>query len=79
MTRRDDDIPAELRDAAAQLRALGPEEWEPATPPPLRAPVAEQHERVARRQTSVKTCCWTSSAAARSPSMRRSRAKVAAP
>ena len=50
MTRRDDDIPAELRDAAAQLRALGPEEWEPATPPPLRAPVAEQHERVARRR-----------------------------
>ena len=38
MTRRDDDIPAELRDVAAQLRALGPEEWEPAAPPPLRAP-----------------------------------------
>ena len=50
MTRRDDDVPAELRDAAAQLRALGPEEWEPATPPPLRAPVAEQHGRVARRR-----------------------------
>ena len=49
MTRRDDDIPAELRDVAARLRALGPEEWEPAAPPPLRAPVAKHHEHVARR------------------------------
>jgi len=43
MTRHDGDIPAELRDVAAQLRALGPEEWEPAAPAPLRAPAAEQH------------------------------------
>jgi anti-sigma-K factor RskA len=50
MTRRDDDIPAELRDLATQLRALGPQEWEPAAPPPLRAPVADQPERVARRR-----------------------------
>jgi anti-sigma-K factor RskA len=50
MTRRDDDIPAELRHVAAQLRALGPEEWEPAAPPPLRAPVAEQHAPVERRR-----------------------------
>jgi anti-sigma-K factor RskA len=49
MTRRDDDIPAHLRDVVAQLRALGPEEWEPAPPPPLRAPVAEQPEHLARR------------------------------
>ena len=42
MTRRDDDIPAELRDVAAQLRALGPEEWEPGAPPPLCATVAER-------------------------------------
>ncbi|HEX6621154.1 MAG TPA: hypothetical protein VF024_15940, partial [Solirubrobacteraceae bacterium] len=47
MTRRDDDIPVELRDVAAQLRALGPEEWEPAPPPALRAPVAEEHDRAA--------------------------------
>jgi anti-sigma-K factor RskA len=50
MTRRDDDIPAALRDVAAQLRALGPEEWEPATPPPLRAAVAEGHQPAARRR-----------------------------
>jgi anti-sigma-K factor RskA len=50
MTPRDDDIPAELRDVAAQLRALGPEEWQPAAPPPLRAPVAEQHGRVEGRR-----------------------------
>jgi anti-sigma-K factor RskA len=49
MTRRDDVIPVELRDVAAQLRALGPEEWEPTAPPPLRASFAEQHERGARR------------------------------
>jgi hypothetical protein len=36
MTRRDDDIPAELREVAAQVRALGGGEWEPAAPPPLR-------------------------------------------
>jgi anti-sigma-K factor RskA len=50
MTRRDDDIPAELRHVAAQLRALGPEEWELAAPPPLRAIVAEQHAPVERRR-----------------------------
>ena len=50
MTRRDDDIPAELRHVAAQLRALGPEEWELAAPPPLRATVAEQHAPVERRR-----------------------------
>jgi anti-sigma-K factor RskA len=50
VTRRDDDIPAELRHVAAQLRALGPEEWEPAAPPRLRATVAEQHAPVARRR-----------------------------
>jgi anti-sigma-K factor RskA len=50
MTRRDDDIPAALRDVAAQLRALGREEWEPATPPPLRAAVAERHDPAARRR-----------------------------
>jgi anti-sigma-K factor RskA len=50
MSRRDDDIPIELRDVATQLRALGPEEWEPAAPPPLRAPVAQQRERAARRR-----------------------------
>jgi anti-sigma-K factor RskA len=49
VNRRDDDIPAELRDVAAQLRALGPEEWEPAPPPPLRA-TAEQHAPVERRR-----------------------------
>ena len=48
MTRRDDDIPAELADVAARLRALGPEEWEPAAPPPLRAPVTAPHERRTR-------------------------------
>jgi anti-sigma-K factor RskA len=50
MTRRDDDIPAELRDVATQLRALGTEEWEPAAPPPLRATIAEQHAPVERRR-----------------------------
>jgi anti-sigma-K factor RskA len=50
VTRRDDDIPAELRGVAAQLRALGPEEWEPAPPPALRATVAEQHAPAARRR-----------------------------
>jgi anti-sigma-K factor RskA len=50
MTRHDDDIPAELRHVAAQLRALGPEEWELAAPPPLRATVAEQHAPVERRR-----------------------------
>jgi len=50
MTRRDDDIPAELRHVAAQLRALGPEEWELAAPPPLRATVAEQQAPVERRR-----------------------------
>ena len=49
MTRHHDDIPGELRDVAAQLRALGPEEWEPAAPPPLRAPAGEQDEPVGRR------------------------------
>jgi anti-sigma-K factor RskA len=48
MSLHDDDIPAELRHVAAQLRALGPEEWEPAPPPPLRAAVAEQHAPVER-------------------------------
>jgi anti-sigma-K factor RskA len=50
VTRRDDDIPAELRGVAAQLRALGPEEWEPAAPPALRATVAEQQAPAARRR-----------------------------
>jgi anti-sigma-K factor RskA len=50
VTRRDDDIPAELRGVAAQLRALGPEEWEPAPPPPLRATVAGQRAPVERRR-----------------------------
>jgi anti-sigma-K factor RskA len=50
MTRRDDDIPAELRHVAAQLRALGPEEWELTALPPLRATVAEQHAPVERRR-----------------------------
>jgi anti-sigma-K factor RskA len=50
MTRRDDDIPAALRDVAAQLRALGPGEWEPAPPPPLRPAVAERHDPAARRR-----------------------------
>jgi len=50
MTRRDDDIPAEQRDVAAQLRALGPGEWQPPAPPPLRAPAAAPHGRVARRR-----------------------------
>jgi len=49
MTRRDDDIPAELRDVAVQLRALGPGEWEPAAPPPLRTPVAERQAIVEGR------------------------------
>jgi anti-sigma-K factor RskA len=48
VTRRDDDIPPELRHVAAQLRALGPEEWEPGAPPPLRATVAEQRAPVER-------------------------------
>jgi anti-sigma-K factor RskA len=48
MTRRDDDIPAGLRDVAAQVRALGREEWEPAEPPPLQAPAAPER-RSARR------------------------------
>jgi anti-sigma-K factor RskA len=50
VTRRDDDIPAELRDVAARLRALGPEEWEPAAPPSLRATIAERHAPVERRR-----------------------------
>ena len=50
MTRRDDDIPAELRDVAARLRALGPEEWELPAPPPLRATLAEQHAPAAHRR-----------------------------
>ena len=50
MTRRHDDIPAELRDVAAQLRALGREEWELAAPPPLRATVAERRAPVERRR-----------------------------
>jgi anti-sigma-K factor RskA len=50
VTHRDDDIPAELRDVAARLRALGPEEWEPAAPPPLRATIAERHAPVERRR-----------------------------
>ncbi len=45
MTRRDDDIPAELRNVAAQLRALGPEEWEPSAAPPLRPPAVERRRR----------------------------------
>jgi anti-sigma-K factor RskA len=49
MTRRDDDIPAELGDVAARVRALGREEWEPAEPPPLRAPV-EARDRALRRR-----------------------------
>lgn len=49
MTRRDDDIPVGLRDVAVQLRALGPEEWEPAGPPPLRTPVAERQAIVEGR------------------------------
>jgi anti-sigma-K factor RskA len=54
VSRRDDDIPPELRDVAAQLRALGPEEWELAAPPPLHATLAEapapvEHRRRARR------------------------------
>jgi anti-sigma-K factor RskA len=52
MTRRDDDIPAELRDVAARLRTLGLEEWEPAAPPPLRTTVAQQHAPVARRRSA---------------------------
>ena len=48
MTPRDDDIPAELSDVAARLRALEPEEWEPAAPPALRAPVTAPHGRGAR-------------------------------
>ncbi|HEX6745623.1 MAG TPA: anti-sigma factor [Solirubrobacteraceae bacterium] len=48
MTRHDDDIPAELRDVAARLRALGPAEWDLAAPPPLRATVAERHAPVER-------------------------------
>ena len=50
MTRRDDDIPAELRGVAAQLLAHGPEEWDPAPPPPLRATVAERRAPVERRR-----------------------------
>jgi anti-sigma-K factor RskA len=42
---RHDDIPGELRDVAAQLHALGREEWEPAAPPPLRLPVGERRRR----------------------------------
>jgi anti-sigma-K factor RskA len=49
MTRRDDDIPAELGDVAARVRALGHEEWEPAPPPPLRAQV-EARDRAPRRR-----------------------------
>ena len=49
MTRHDDDIPVELREVAAQLRALGPEEWEPAVPPPLRVAVPERARRRRRR------------------------------
>jgi anti-sigma-K factor RskA len=48
MSRRDDDIPAELRDVAVRLRALGREEWELGPPPPLRATVAEQQAPVER-------------------------------
>lgn len=40
-----DDIPGELRDVAAQLHALGREEWEPAAPPPLRQPVGARRRR----------------------------------
>jgi anti-sigma-K factor RskA len=50
VTRRDDDIPAALRDVAAQLRSLGPEEWEPAPPPRLRPAVAGRREPAARRR-----------------------------
>jgi anti-sigma-K factor RskA len=43
---RHDDIPGELRDVAAQLRALGREEWEPAAPPPLLGlPLGERRRR----------------------------------
>jgi anti-sigma-K factor RskA len=49
MTRRDDDIPAELGDVAARVHALGREEWDPAEPPPLRAPV-EPCDRAMRRR-----------------------------
>jgi len=45
MTRHDDDIPVELREMAARLRALGAEEWEPAVPPPLRVAVPERARR----------------------------------
>jgi anti-sigma-K factor RskA len=45
MTRHDDDIPVELREVAARLRALGAEEWEPAVPPPLRVVVPERARR----------------------------------
>ena len=55
MTRRDDDLPAELRDVAAQVRALGREEWEPAAPPPLRAPgdLAARPPRRGRRRAGT--------------------------
>ena len=52
MTRHDDDIPVELREVAAQLRALGPEEWEPAVPPPLRVAVPERPRRRRRFATT---------------------------
>jgi anti-sigma-K factor RskA len=48
MTRRDDDIPAELRDVAARVRALGREEWEPAEPPLLRSPSAPERRPAPR-------------------------------
>lgn len=47
MTERDD-IPAELRDVAARVQALGREEWEPAEPPALRV-AARARRRGGRR------------------------------
>jgi anti-sigma-K factor RskA len=40
-----DDIPAELRDVAARVQALGREEWDLAEPPALRAAVPARERR----------------------------------
>ena len=64
MTRHDDDIPVELREVAAQLRALGPEEWEPAVPPPLRVAVPERAPAVAVASPPPSYCPAVAAAAA---------------
>jgi anti-sigma-K factor RskA len=48
-----DDIPAELRDVAARVQALGREEWDLAEPPPLRVTVPTRERRHRRWGTPL--------------------------